>query len=246
MACTNFGVTRNELITKICEHKYVLDIGCVDHDFDKRSQGWWLHDVIRDVARQVVGVDVDLAGIEKMKAAGYDAIHEDITVDANETAERAPFEVIVAGEIIEHLPCPQHLLESTRDLLRPDGQLVVTTPNPYAPWRMRTGQLGKTWENVDHIAYMFPSGMAEMADRTGFRLATYGSVDWYGQPRTITGTAKAYFRAWRKRHREQPWLRDRFGVATHPHWASPLDALLMKVRRGPMLFEDAVYVLEPT
>jgi 2-polyprenyl-3-methyl-5-hydroxy-6-metoxy-1,4-benzoquinol methylase len=51
--------------------------------------------------------------------------------------ERAPFpydsgsfDVVLCCEILEHLPCdPSHMLSEIHRVLRPDGKLVLTTPN---------------------------------------------------------------------------------------------------------------------
>ncbi|MBV8950573.1 MAG: hypothetical protein JOZ99_06845, partial [Actinobacteria bacterium] len=87
-----------------------------------------------------------------------------------------PFEIVVAGEVIEHLGNPQALFEFAQKTLVRGGIMVVTTPNPYAPHRVRAGQLGVTWENTDHVLYAFPSGMVELAGRTGFVLEEYRTV----------------------------------------------------------------------
>jgi hypothetical protein len=63
------------------------------------------------------------------------------------------------------------LFELASSVLSNAGQLIITTPNPYAPTRVRAGQLGIVWENVDHIVYAFPSGIAELCDRHGLRLS---------------------------------------------------------------------------
>jgi hypothetical protein len=63
------------------------------------------------------------------------------------------------------------LFTAAHDLLTPDGQLIITTPNPWAPGRVAAGQRGDCWENVDHIMYAFPSGIAELAERHGLVLS---------------------------------------------------------------------------
>ena len=54
--------------------------------------------------------------------------------------------------------------------LSDDGQLILTTPNPYAPARVEAGQRGVIWENTDHVSYLFPAGVAELARRHGLVL----------------------------------------------------------------------------
>ena len=43
------------------------------------------------------------------------------------------FDVIIAFEIIEHVPC----FEACRDLLKPGGRILITTPAPEFDWVMQ-------------------------------------------------------------------------------------------------------------
>src|SRR2546425_668510 len=66
--------------------------------------------------------------LEWMRSEGYEVMVLD--------AERIPaggekFDSIVAGELIEHLANPGMFLKSARARLRPDSQLILTTPNPF-------------------------------------------------------------------------------------------------------------------
>ena len=163
---------------------------------------------------------------------------------------RGPFDVVVAGEIIEHLPAPQQLFASARELLRPGGKLVITTPNPYSPRRVRAGALGITWENADHILYAFPSGVAEMADRTGMVLKKFGTVGWPGDVtggRRVVETTTELVRAARARaagERAVP-RRGRLNLPLPAHWLAPMDIALHAARgRRRMLGETSIYVLQ--
>lgn len=69
-----------------------------------------------------------------------------------------------------------------------------------------------------------------MADRAGLCLVQYGSIDrkapWLG-------------------HSARVWLgAKRRGLVVNAGMISPLDALIRRVRGGPMLGETAVYVFE--
>ena len=44
------------------------------------------------------------------------------------------------------------------------------------------GQLGIVWENVDHVSYLFPSGIAELAARRGLVLAEAATVGDRARP----------------------------------------------------------------
>jgi SAM-dependent methyltransferase len=88
------------------------------------------------------------------------------------------FDVMVAGEVVEHLRDPLTLLEVASVVLKDAGKVIITTPNPYAPHRVFAGRTRYVWENADHLFYFFPSGMVEMAERTGFQLVEWCTVGW--------------------------------------------------------------------
>ena len=115
----------------------------------------WLHRQIAEVATKCVGIDYNEEGVKRMLDLGFDARCEDLDTIL-ESLQGDRFDVIVAGELIEHLGSPQTLFDRTRDLMEPSGQFVVTTPNPYARHRVIGGRLRIVWENVDHVTYFFP------------------------------------------------------------------------------------------
>lgn len=251
-AHSRFRGGRIKVLQRQARGRKVLDVGCVSHNFHFASggRGNWLHQHIVDVAAECVGTDFDEVGVKEMQAAGYDVVRADITGDIGALRERGPFEVIIAGEIIEHLASPQGLLERCAELLAPGGKLVLTTPNPFAPRRVRMGALGLTWENVDHVVYLFPSGIAEMADRAGLRLKRFGTVGWpYGRSAgaLLVDSLRAYLRAVAARARGQRSRtpRGRLNLPLPGRWHSPMDVLLHAVRgRQGMLAETAIYVLQ--
>lgn len=251
-AATEFRGSRIRILTRYARDRKVLDVGCVSHNFHFASggKGNWLHQHIVDAAAECVGADFDEVGVKQMREAGYDVVRVDITGDLGPLRERGPFDVIIAGEIIEHLPAPQMLLASARELLRPGGKLVLTTPNPYAPRRVRSGALGLTWENVDHVIYAFPSGIAEMADRTGLTLKKFGTVGWPGRwspasqlMRSFRLLAQAAIGRARGQRSDPP--RGRLRLPLPPRWLSPMDVVLHQLRgRRRMLGETSIYVLQ--
>ena len=87
-----------------------------------------LHDILATTAKRLVGVDVDEEGINEMKRKGYrDVYYADLeswNYDEN-------FDVIVLGEIIEHIDNCGLFLQSVKRFCRPDTTVIFTTPNNY-------------------------------------------------------------------------------------------------------------------
>lgn len=154
-----------------CRNRNVLDVGCVAHDIDRMSSPTWLHGRVASVARRCIGVDVLASGLEEMRDRGYEVVEHDLTTGLGPVAALGPFDVIVAGELIEHVESLDMLFKLAGGVLSDAGEMIITTPNPYAPARVRAGQFGIVWENVDHVVYAFPSGIAELCERHGLRLS---------------------------------------------------------------------------
>ena len=167
---------RVEFLRSRCTGKNVLDIGCVAHDRERFDDAGWLHRHIAQAATSCVGVDILEEGVAAMKEAGFDAVAHDLSTGLGPLTPRAPFDVIVAGELIEHVGNLDFLFEVAKAGLAPGGELILTTPNPYAPARVHAGQRGIIWENADHVSYLFPAGVAELAERNGLRLTGAGTV----------------------------------------------------------------------
>ena len=153
-----------------CQGRSVLDIGAVAHDSLRMDSPTWLHGRLAAAAASCLAVDILPDGVEAMRARGFDAVVHDLSNGVGPLAARGPFEVIVAGEIIEHVPDQGMLFRTAQELLAEDGELVITTPNPFAPKRTAAGRRGIVWENTDHILLAFPTGIAELAQRHGLRL----------------------------------------------------------------------------
>jgi SAM-dependent methyltransferase len=153
-----------------------VDVGCVDHPLSLIGGQGWLHGAIAQVAASCIGVDTNAAGVKRMNELGYHALCADLSEMPAALQDHGPFDVVVAGELIEHLPSPQSLLECSKRVLYPGGKLIISTPNPYTWYRTLAGKRHIVFDNVDHVIFVFPSGIAEMADRTGLRLHSYTTV----------------------------------------------------------------------
>jgi len=111
----------------------VLDVGCVQHDPTNRLNPNWLHKYLYSKGEEVLGVDINAGGIEMLRKSGYNVA----VADAEVLDVDGRFDYVVAGELIEHLANPGAFLASVRDRLFADGQLIVTTPNPWCWARIK-------------------------------------------------------------------------------------------------------------
>jgi 2-polyprenyl-3-methyl-5-hydroxy-6-metoxy-1,4-benzoquinol methylase len=107
----------------------LLDLGC---------SGGLLSARIRDLGHTVTGVDVlEIDGVR-------DRVDHFIQADLDrglpsEVGARGPYDVVVCGDILEHVRQPEQLLSEIRGLLAPGGVLITSVPN-FGHWyaRIRT------------------------------------------------------------------------------------------------------------
>ena len=228
-----------------CRGKRVLDIGCVAHDIARMSAPDWLHGRIAGVAQRCIGVDVLNEGVAEMNRLGYVAVAHDLTRGIGPLDAELPFDVIVAGELIEHVGSVDMLFEVAAAALAPNGELIITSPNPWAPHRVRAGQLGNVWENVDHILFAFPSGIVELAQRHSLLLAeaatTSESKRWRG--------VMEFLKQIRRLVRGRQWLNVGFStlgtrraVRIQDRWIAKPMGVLRRPRRR-FVGETFVYVV---
>lgn len=156
---------RFEIIAEIVQGKSVLDVGCVDHEASKESGDEWLHKVILEHASEVQGLDFAEDEVRKLADKGYNIVYG----NAEEIDLHKKFDVIVAGELIEHLGNPAKFLENMRRHLHEGGKIVLTTPNPFYPKRMFEILFGhRALVHPQHVMWYCPSTLQAMLSRTGF------------------------------------------------------------------------------
>ncbi|CAN5453276.1 hypothetical protein BH20CHL6_BH20CHL6_18350 [soil metagenome] len=135
--------------------KRVLHLGFVGYpNLEQHLAGtYWLHRRLIRVASEVVGVDSaeeDVARLQSVTGLGT-MLHGD--AERLDDLDLKPFDLVIAGEIVEHLHKPGDALEGMRRKLTAGGRLVITVPNAYCLRRMIRIPFG--WEMVheDHVAY---------------------------------------------------------------------------------------------
>lgn len=104
----------------------LLDLGC---------SGGLLSQRMRELGHTVTGVDVlEIEGVRE-RVDHFVKADLDQGLPA-ELAERGPFDVVVCGDILEHVRQPEQILEQIRELLAPSGVLITSVPN-FGHWYAR-------------------------------------------------------------------------------------------------------------
>jgi 2-polyprenyl-3-methyl-5-hydroxy-6-metoxy-1,4-benzoquinol methylase len=148
----------------------VAHLGCTDSPYTlgRLETDRLLH--ARLVARtNVTGFDIDAEALEVLRAR----MPEQAFVLADLTHEvpdehRGAFDLVLAGEVLEHLDNIGAFLRGCRELLEPDGVLCVTVPNACSPKIGIRAVLGRESTHPDHRVYFGPRTLRRTLEAAGF------------------------------------------------------------------------------
>jgi SAM-dependent methyltransferase len=101
----------------------------------------------------VVGVDVDREALAEAAKLGIETRWAD--VDEPLPFEDASFDVVVAGELLEHVRDPARLVAEAERLLRPGGTFVGSVPNAFRAKNRLRFLLGRKPEDDPTHLHMF-------------------------------------------------------------------------------------------
>jgi SAM-dependent methyltransferase len=157
---------RDSLILNSCRGRSVLDVGCVGQARSPDSEHW-LHGQLRKVASNLMGVDIDRAGLEELRSRGYDVL-------LPQELEGRTFERIVMGDVIEHVNNPVAFLEFYAKYLTDEGRIVLTTPNAFSALQLFSiATRNRIWVNVEHVCFFDPLTLAEVVERAGLEIVEF-------------------------------------------------------------------------
>ena len=210
-------VQRIEYLKNLCRGKKVLHLGCADYPFTESAikNKTHLHFELMQIADDIYGFDYDQPGIDILASHGVTKLYRADLEKLDEVAVSEKFEIIIAGEMIEHLSNPGLFLRGVKRFMNADSNLVVTTINAYAGMRFFIyGMRGKGGTNEpvhpDHVAYYSYSTVKLLLNRESFRINKFAFYD--------VGTPHRQLMNWRQR------LINDVSVRISPIWADGIIA----------------------
>ncbi|HEX3802551.1 MAG TPA: bifunctional glycosyltransferase/class I SAM-dependent methyltransferase [Solirubrobacteraceae bacterium] len=168
-----YGLKQNDsshaTILRWLEHRppaNLLDLGC---------SGGLLSERIRALGHTVTGVDVlEIDGVR-------DRVDHFIQADLDrglpaEVADRGPYDVVVCGDILEHVRSPEQLLREVRALLGHGGVLIASVPN-FGHWYARTRTVLGLFDydqrgvlDNGHVRFFTRRGLLRRLRNAGFKV----------------------------------------------------------------------------
>jgi 2-polyprenyl-3-methyl-5-hydroxy-6-metoxy-1,4-benzoquinol methylase len=148
----------------------VAHLGCADSPYtaDLIAAGVLLHERLVRVAA-VTGFDVDDAGLEllRQRMPGARFVLADVTGEVPES-ELGHYALVIAGEVLEHVPDAESFLVGCGRLLGPGGRLCVTVPNACSPKIGLRSLAGRESVHPDHRVYFGPRTLERTLAGAGY------------------------------------------------------------------------------
>ena len=148
----------------------VLDLGCGSGALSEivRSRG---HDV---TGIELAEVDGARSRMERLIVADLDdGIPDDVGHG---------FDVAIAGDVLEHLRAPEHILDGLHTVLRPGGSLILSVPN-FAHWyprvRVAVGRFDYDRRGIldrGHVRFFTRRSLLRALEQTGWSITRMSYV----------------------------------------------------------------------
>jgi len=147
----------------------VLDVGC--------ATGYLAAELARRGCR-VTGVETDPAVAERARVQCEAVVIGDVEDDdcGRALADLAPFDVVLCGDVLEHLRDPWSALRALAALAAPDGRVVLSVPN-VAHWTGRRALARGRFPYAEHglfdrthLRFFTRASAHDLAQRAGLRV----------------------------------------------------------------------------
>jgi len=177
-------VQRVDIIKSISKGKKVLHLGCTNYPYTQLAIDGdaLLHNELESVTAELFGFDYDQEGIDVLAANGSKNLYRADLERLDEVDLETKFDVIIAGEIIEHLNNPGLFLNGIQRFMNAESELIITTINAYSALRFTTYALrgkGGTNEPVhpDHVYYFSYRTLKLLVERAGLTVKDFYFYD---------------------------------------------------------------------
>ena len=157
-------------------YTYWISMGPADNEAPKEEQRMAIHYSIEDSITYQYSYDIDEfmelveEEVAKMSAEGFNVE----VANAESFQLEDEFDIIVAGELIEHLSNPGKFLSNCYDHLSEDGIVIITTPNPrrlqHLYWYL-SGNESRI--NTEHTMWFDNQVFDELVSRHNFRIRQF-------------------------------------------------------------------------
>jgi 2-polyprenyl-3-methyl-5-hydroxy-6-metoxy-1,4-benzoquinol methylase len=163
-------VLRVPELLRLCQDKKVLHLGCTDAPHTANRGEALLHKQLAKItsASNLWGLDISSEGVRILREMGFENVLLANVEQMPVTLHDETFDIILAGEIIEHLPNPGLFLTDLKTIMSDRTQLVLTTVNAFSFKGIIHSVLRREKVNPDHNYYFSYQTIKQLLEKSGF------------------------------------------------------------------------------
>jgi SAM-dependent methyltransferase len=187
---------------------------------------------------EVAGVDASESGVNRCRARGVPATLVDVSTQPL-PFEADTFDIVISLETFEHLANPQHAIDEVRRVLKPQGRLICSIPNP----------------RIGH-PYLYPglftfANFRRFLEQNSFRITRIVPWGWAPRhsllPTTLqrSGLTRSRYVAGAIRRALRALLRNSRFFPHYLYWLWTFDALYEKLVESPTMLESQARATRP-
>jgi 2-polyprenyl-3-methyl-5-hydroxy-6-metoxy-1,4-benzoquinol methylase len=183
-------IYRDDFLLTNAADKSVLHIGCSSAPYtEQRLQaGTHLHERLLGVTRELYGIDLSSEGLDIMSSylkcgnlfVGDAERLEEVSITKND------FDIVLAGDILEHLNNPGLFLAGVQRFMGPQSRLIISTNNAFSLPNFVRLVLGGFREGTGHVFVNSPATLTNLLDRHGMKATEIAT----GYERKPTGSVR--------------------------------------------------------
>lgn len=178
-----FRINKEQYILKqLAPNSNVIHVGCTNspNTIERWNNETLLHkrlcDRARSIGANVIGIDIDDEAINLLQSKMPNEII--INADAHKLSayfgNNRRFDLIIAGDVIEHLPNPGIFLQSCDNVLSTDGKIIITTSNAFSIVRFVKSLLFHEAVHNEHTAYYSHKTLGRLLKMYDFEGCDFG------------------------------------------------------------------------
>jgi len=179
---SNDWVKKDDFLVSLATNRSVLDLGFVDHTLETIDAlgTEWLHGRLREVASHIEGVDIEAEVVAALRERGLSNL---FVLDAENFDLGRTFNVVIAGDLIEHLSNPGSFLHCVKRHMNKGSIFAFSTPNPFSIDRSLNISFEKEINvHSQHTCWVCPKTAWELLTRHGLEVVDFKWASTRFQP----------------------------------------------------------------
>ena len=140
------------------------------------GDGWYLKHAL-DNGYKPIGIETSKRNVEYIERThGIKCFHGRLE-DAN--LEKDSIDNVLISHLIEHIQNPKELILNIRDILKPQGRLIIFTPNAASYTERLFGADNSFYNTFDHLSFFSPKSITHLARITELEVKTIFTREAY-------------------------------------------------------------------